>query len=54
MQQRNVSHSTVGIVAMRYQVVIYGSKFEMYSKSLSVQPTNFVNITLPTMSECQS
>jgi len=52
MQQRSVSHSTVGIVASGY--VKPGRRrlnFEMYSKSLSAQHTNFVNVTFITASE---
>jgi len=52
MQQPNVSRSTVGIVASTYAKP--GRRvlnFEMCSKSLSAQHTNFVNITFITVVE---
>jgi len=50
MQQCNVSHNTVGIVPSGYAKP-GGRDSILYSKSLSVQHTNFVNITFITVSE---
>jgi len=50
MQQRSVSHSTVGIVASGYAKPGRRDSI-LYSKSLSAQHTDFVNITFIAVSE---